>query len=129
MPVRAVVVGVGLNVSMTAAELPTEQATSLALQGAAGLDRHDLLAGILREFEHWYLRWAEGQPPGDAAASGLRAAYLRCCSTVGREVRVELPGGEVLAGRACDVDEVGRLLVSTADGIRGVSAGDVIHVR
>ena len=125
----AIVVGVGLNVSATQDELPSGQATSLWLQGVSDPDRHAIAVAILRELEHWYLRWAEGRPPGDAAASGLRAAYLRSCSTVGREVRVELPGGGVLAGRAEDVDSVGRLLVSADDGMHAVSAGDVVHVR
>jgi BirA family biotin operon repressor/biotin-[acetyl-CoA-carboxylase] ligase len=84
---------------------------------------------MLREFEHWYLRWANGDEPGDAVRSGLRAEYLRTCATIGRDVRVELPGGGVLAGRACDVDGVGRLLVAGPDGVDAVSAGDVIHVR
>ncbi len=125
----AIVVGVGLNVSSAEDELPTDQATSLLLQGASDLDRQDLLAAILREFEHWYLRFAAGPAPGDAASSGLRAEYLRCCSTIGLDVRVELPGADPLTGRACDVDGVGRLLISAADGVRAVSAGDVVHVR
>lgn len=126
---QAVVIGIGLNVSSAADELPVPTATSLTLAGAAGLDRADVLVAILRELELWYLRWAASPDPGDAAASGLRAEYLRCCSTIGRDVRVELPAGALLTGRACDVDGLGRLLVSTADGVQAVSAGDVVHVR
>ena len=141
----AIVVGIGLNVSSRADELPAGQATSLLLAGAPDPDRQSILIAALREFEHWYVRWS-GEPglsgvsaagpagggqsgPGDARASGLRAEYLRCCATVGRDVRVELPGGAVLTGRACDVDSVGRLLVSADDGVHAVSAGDVVHVR
>jgi BirA family transcriptional regulator, biotin operon repressor / biotin---[acetyl-CoA-carboxylase] ligase len=125
----AIVIGVGLNVSATRQELPSDQATSLLLAGGVKLDRQAILTAVLRELERWYLRWADGQQPGDAAASGLRAAYLRACSTVGREVRVDLPGGGVLAGRADNVDDAGRLLVAAADGVHAVSAGDVVHVR
>ena len=80
------------------------------------------------------LRWAGGAAPGgaapgDAAASGLRAEYVRACSTIGRTVRVELPGGASLSGRAADVDSLGRLLVDGPDGVQPVSAGDVVHVR
>jgi BirA family transcriptional regulator, biotin operon repressor / biotin---[acetyl-CoA-carboxylase] ligase len=102
---------------------------SLASIGAAGLDRAALLTAILRQLEHWYLRWSGESAAGDAVASGLRAEYLRSCRTVGREVRVELPGGAVLTGRACDVDGAGRLLVASDSGVEPVSAGDVIHVR
>jgi BirA family biotin operon repressor/biotin-[acetyl-CoA-carboxylase] ligase len=125
----AIVIGVGLNVSATRDELPSPQATSLWLQGATGLDREAILVAALGELEHWYLRWSETSPPGDADASGLRAEYLRYCATVDRDVRVELPGGSVLAGRAVDVDGAGRLLVSTDGAVQAVSAGDVVHVR
>lgn len=125
----AIVVGIGLNVSASQDELPSGQATSLWLEGAAHIRREDILVAMLRELEQWYLRWADGAAPGDPEASGLRGAYLLACSTVGREVQVELPGGGTLAGRACDVDTVGRLLVEAADGMHAVSAGDVVHVR
>jgi len=125
----AIVIGVGLNVSATKDELPTPLATSLWLQGAPGLDRQAILVAALRELEHWYLRWCDTSPPGDADASGLRGEYLRCCATVGQEVRVELPGGSVLVGRAVDVDSAGRLLVSSDGAAHAVSAGDVVHVR
>jgi len=126
----AVVVGIGLNVSSTRDELPSANATSLWLAGGAAVGREAILAAILRQLEDWYRRWADGPAPGDAIASGLREEYLRWCATVGRNVRVELPGGGVLTGRATDVDSVGRLVVSAADGsAHPVSAGDVVHVR
>lgn len=135
----AIIVGIGLNVVtspvLAGVGAPSGGSSlalapaSLASMGAATVDRAALLAAILRELEHWYLRWAGGDAPGDAVSSGLRAEYLRSCCTVGRDVRVELPGGTVLSGRACDVDSAGRLLVANADGVEPVSAGDVIHVR
>ena len=51
------------------------------------------------------------------------------CSTIGQEVRVELPSGEPLHGRAVDVDEDGRLLVDDGTRVRALGAGDVVHVR
>jgi len=125
----AIVVGIGLNVSASRDELPSDRATSLWLAGAGSPDRQAILIAILREIERWYLSWTGGPVPGDATACGLRAAYLSACSTVSRDVRVELPGGGVLAGRATGVDTAGCLLVSAADGVHAVSAGDVIHVR
>lgn len=125
----AIVIGIGLNVSADHDELPGPQATSLWLAGAPAPDREEILVGILRELERWYLRWATGPQAGNAEESGLHAAYERACSTVGRDVRVELPGGRVLTGVASGVDDVGRLQVTTADGVHAVSAGDVVHVR
>jgi BirA family transcriptional regulator, biotin operon repressor / biotin---[acetyl-CoA-carboxylase] ligase len=125
----AIVVGVGLNVSATREELPPGHATSLSLAGGSNLDRQAILTVVLGELERWYLRWTGTPRPGDAAESGLRPAYLEMCSTVGQQVRVELPGGGVLAGRAESVDDAGRLLVNAPDGVHAVSAGDVVHVR
>lgn len=123
----AVVVGTGLNVTDSPRNLPSA-ATSLAGLGVDP-DRAGLLSAILAEFEHWYLRWTGTARPGDAVACGLRAEYLRWCATIGRDVRVELPGGALLSGRATDVDDLGRLLVAAPAGVEAVSAGDVVHVR
>ncbi|HEX2316182.1 MAG TPA: biotin--[acetyl-CoA-carboxylase] ligase [Thermomonospora sp.] len=123
----AVVVGVGLNVSLNADELPVPTATSLALEDAAFQDREALLRAVLRELETWYRRWTEAK--GDPETSGLRPAYKELCATLGRRVRVMLPGEEVLLGSAADVDATGCLVVGTTDGERTVGAGDVIHVR
>jgi BirA family transcriptional regulator, biotin operon repressor / biotin---[acetyl-CoA-carboxylase] ligase len=125
----AIVVGTGLNVAASPDDLPQATATSLAELGAPRIDREELLGAILREFEHWYRRWAGGDVRGDAIASGLRAEYLRSCATIGRQVRVELPGGAIVTGRACDIDGAGRLLVATDNAVKPVSAGDVVHVR
>ncbi len=121
----AIVVGTGINVSAGREELPAE-ATSLALEGAR-TDRDRLLVGVLRELERWYLAWA-GQR-GDADGCGLRPEYRRLCGTLGRQVRVSLPGGATVTGAACEVDRVGRLVVRSASGLVPVSAGDVVHVR
>ncbi len=121
------VVGVGLNVGLKEAELPVPTATSLAIEGAELSDRAPLLRAILREFESWYLAWTAMD--GDPQRSGLRTAYKELCGTLGREVRVELPGSAELHGTARDVDEAGRLVVAGPDGERPLSAGDVVHVR
>jgi BirA family transcriptional regulator, biotin operon repressor / biotin---[acetyl-CoA-carboxylase] ligase len=125
----AIVVGIGLNVSATESELPAGPATSLSLAGAANPDRQAILVALLTELERWYLRWSGGPRPGDAEACGLRESYLQWCATIGRDVRVEMPGGKTLTGRASDVDGVGRLLVTDGDGEHAISAGDVVHVR
>jgi BirA family biotin operon repressor/biotin-[acetyl-CoA-carboxylase] ligase len=127
----AVVVGIGLNVSTRAEELPERTgmpATSLKLAGAENTDRDPLLRQLLRGFASWYSGWREAD--GDAELSGLLAAYRRGCSTIGREVRVLLPGGGELVGEATEVDGQGQLVVRTAESIdHRVSAGDVLHVR
>jgi BirA family transcriptional regulator, biotin operon repressor / biotin---[acetyl-CoA-carboxylase] ligase len=92
------------------------------------LDRDPLLRALLRGVADWYAGWREAD--GDAEMSGLLAAYRRSCSTIGRDVRVLLPGGDALEGRAVAVDPDGQLVIRTADDRdHRVSAGDVLHVR
>jgi BirA family biotin operon repressor/biotin-[acetyl-CoA-carboxylase] ligase len=128
-----VVVGIGVNVSTGPAEFPPPgpgalPATSLLLEHARSLDRTRLLAGILAGLERSYLTWS--QFLGDPERSGLRAEYTRWCATLGRRVRVELPGGRALDGLAAGVDADGRLLVSVPpDADLPVAAGDIVHLR
>ena len=148
----AVVVGIGLNVSTEPAELShlaagpgpgtlpatslpatnlpatSLRATSLRAAGAATLDRARLLLAILAGFERWYQAWR--QAGGDPDRSGLRPGYTRLSATIGRTVRAELPGGQVLSGPAVGVDSDGRLLVRVSSGSEvAVAAADVAHLR
>ncbi|MFJ3146563.1 biotin--[acetyl-CoA-carboxylase] ligase [Streptomyces halstedii] len=123
-----VVVGIGLNVSLRAAELPAPHAGSLALAGASSTDRETLLRAVLRSLEQWYGRWRDAG--GDAAGSGLQAAYAAGCATLDRPVRAELPGDRSVVGEAVAIDGDGRLVLATGDGLRQpVSAGDIVHLR
>ncbi|MER6102133.1 biotin--[acetyl-CoA-carboxylase] ligase [Streptomyces sp. NPDC001832] len=125
---NGVVVGIGLNVSLRADELPVPTAASLALAGAVSTDRETLLRGVLRSLEHWYVQWRAAD--GDAAASGVQEAYAAGCATLGRTVRAQLPGDRTLTGEAVAIDGDGRLILSTDDGLREhVSAGDIVHLR
>ena len=129
----AVVVGIGVNVSTGPAELPPPgpgalAATSLASSGRASRDRAVLLAEILAGLERRYRAWSAVL--GDTERSGLRAEYTGLCGTLGRRVRVELPGGRVLDGVAAALDADGRLLVSMPpDADLPVAAGDIVHLR
>ncbi|MEK8108079.1 biotin--[acetyl-CoA-carboxylase] ligase [Micromonospora sp. M12] len=127
----AIVLGIGLNVTLRVDELPVNPtglpATSLQLAGATATDRDPLLRALLRSVADWYDRWRSAG--GDAVGSGLRDAYLAACATVGREVRVLLPNGESLTGTATGVDPDGQLMVTTSTGERTLAAGDVLHLR
>lgn len=123
----AVVVGIGLNVSLRADELPVPAATSLLLAGSEVVDREPVLRAVLRELAVRYRAWCDAG--GDAGQSGLLRDYRAACVTLGRGVSVQLPGGRGLTGRAVDVDGSGRLLVETGDRVETLAAGDVVHVR
>ncbi|MFI0036044.1 biotin--[acetyl-CoA-carboxylase] ligase [Streptomyces mutabilis] len=123
-----VVIGVGINVSLRADELPVPRAGSLALAGAANTDRDPLLRGVLRSLEDWYGRWRAAE--GDPEVSGLQETYAAGCATLGRMVRAELPGDRSLVGEAVAVDGDGRLVLATAAGVQEpVGAGDIVHLR
>ena len=129
---EAVVIGIGVNTSTGPAELPPPgpgalPATSLLIEGSAA-DRAGLLAEILAGLERRYRAWSAVS--GDPERSGVRAEYTRLCATLGRRVRVELPGGRVLDGLAGALDADGRLLVSVPpEADLPVAAGDIVHLR
>lgn len=117
---HGVVIGAGLNLTMSAAELPVPTATSLTLEGADPVDLPDRALG---EYLRQLTRALNSEP------EELRAAVSAACGTIGAEVTVELPRGDQLEGVAEAIDDEGRLVVA-ADGVRhAVAAGDVTHVR
>lgn len=121
----AIVVGIGINVSTRAAELPRPDATSLQLVAGVPVDRHRVLLAVLRAVAADYRRWVAAAGDGGAFLD----EYRERSATVGRVVRVELPGDRAVEGTASDVDGAGRLVVDTADGRVALSAGDVVHLR
>lgn len=124
----AVIVGVGINVTLREDELPVPQAASLALAGAVTTDRDPLLRAVLRSLEHWYDKWRAAG--GDPLESGLQETYAAGCSTLGRAVRAELPGDRSITGEAVAIDGDGRLVLATEDGVQEpVGAGDIVHLR
>lgn len=120
----AVVIGMGLNVSAVPPGPAGIAATCIEAEGGGSVSRDRLLVALLGELEDRYRRWA-----ADPGGSGLRQEYLSRCDTLGRTVRVTLPGGRVLTGTAQDVDRYGRLALHAGTTVTAVSAGDVVHLR
>lgn len=121
-----VIVGVGVNVSLTQDELPTELATSLTLHGfQPGSQLQRVISAFVGELR-LTLSGIEG-----GLTREKRAWVAEQCDTVGREVRVEFPGGATRNGRAMDLDDAGRLLVHFLESnvVESVDAADVIHLR
>ena len=123
----ALIIGSGINVSLTRDELPRADATSLALAGAT-TDRAALLAAILNELGGWCDRWTAAA--GDVDAAGIRPHYRTGCATLGADVRLLLPNQRWVTGTAVDVDTAGALVVVDAAGrSTAYTAGDVVHVK
>jgi BirA family biotin operon repressor/biotin-[acetyl-CoA-carboxylase] ligase len=115
----AVVVGIGVNVSQRADELPVAHATSLQVAGAASLSRGALFGRIIRELDALVLAW-ERNP------SIVHDLVARACATIGEDIVVEIPGAEPLSGTAVGLSGDGGLEVRLVSGeMRTVLAGDV----
>ena len=63
--------------------------------------------------------------PGD-----IGSRYRSARSTLGRRVRIELPGDDEIVGTAIDVEPDGQLvLIDDCAITHRLSAGDVVHLR
>jgi BirA family biotin operon repressor/biotin-[acetyl-CoA-carboxylase] ligase len=126
---KGVVIGAGLNLTQTKAELPIENATSLKLHRVTGFELDDVLVRYLASFKRLYEEFSDAK--GDAEVSGLHEAILNASSTIGSKVLVMLPDGSDFSGTAAGLDNDGRLLVAISDPveIRAVAAGDIKHLR
>ena len=124
-----VVVGAGLNILQTKAELPIETATSLAIEGNSDASIDAVLAGYLHNLKELYQSW--GSANGDAVQSGLRNQVIESCSTLGLSVKAILPGEQELLGKAVGIDDTGRLILQPDSGaeVVAVAAGDIVHLR
>jgi BirA family biotin operon repressor/biotin-[acetyl-CoA-carboxylase] ligase len=121
-----IVLGIGLNISTPATDLPWG-ATSLAAHGFTAT-RAETATALLGHLYRREAQWRDAR--GDADACGLRRDYRSACASLGSRVRVERPAGDHLVGTAEDVDPQGRLLVHPDDGARvAVAAGDIVHLR
>ena len=124
-PAQVIVVGLGLNVTLTADEAPDPRATSLLILGVSTTDRIALARRILRELA---LRVDAWRTAGGADAA-LIADYQRHSLTLNSRVRASMPGDREVVGVARSIDETGRLCVDTGAETVAISAGDVTHLR
>ena len=115
-PSARVVVGMGINVTLTREELPIEKATSLALEGR-DTDRTELAITVLKNLRRRIVQWENQEPQ-------LLRDYRAVCSSLGQEVRLETPSGDV-TGHVDEIGEDGRIMVAG----EYYSAGDVTHLR
>jgi BirA family biotin operon repressor/biotin-[acetyl-CoA-carboxylase] ligase len=103
-------VGIGINLTTS----PLGDATSLLDLGVRA-DRDALVRAIRDEL-------AREESEADALDS-----YRVRSATLGRRVRIDVTAGRTINGQAIGIDEFGRLLVETQDGVEVVSSGDCLH--
>jgi BirA family transcriptional regulator, biotin operon repressor / biotin---[acetyl-CoA-carboxylase] ligase len=133
--VEAVVIGMGMNVNggvpaglavpgVSLAELVAEQRGDAVEPPAApgegrlpSVSREDLLVALLRRLDTLVASDLEEVPE----------LYRSASVTIGRDVRIEVPGGRVAAS-VVGVDDDGHLLVRLAEDGLGASSGDVVRL-
>ncbi|SMB95433.1 biotin--[acetyl-CoA-carboxylase] ligase [Deinococcus hopiensis] len=108
---RRAVLGIGVNVS--AAPMDAAHLT----EWVPGLTRAALLGRLLAELERWL----------SAPATEVLDAWKAASVTLGREVKVSTPRGE-LRGVAMDLDGQGSLLIRTPAGERVTAYGGDVEV-
>ena len=112
-----IVIGIGLNVSMTEEELPVPTASSILLTVGRAPDRNELLPSILKEIAFNLAAWESGED--------LIDDYLDSSATMGKRVSVQLPDGQKIEGMAAGISNNGELLLDSGEVI---SVGDIIHL-
>jgi BirA family biotin operon repressor/biotin-[acetyl-CoA-carboxylase] ligase len=117
--VNFVNIGIGINANTS---IPQFEKTVTSLKDALGreISRKEFLSALLTEIE--------GQQPL-LMKSDLLEEWKKLSVTLDKDVRIIAPG-EVIVGRAIDIDTTGVLIVKEKDGsLNKAIAGDCIHLR
>ncbi len=116
---NTVVLGIGINVSLTKDELPIPTGTSITLEKGV-VNREVLMAQVLVNLHHRLEQWRNKD-------HHLVSDYRAACATIGRNIEATLPGDEVIKGIAAQVDDDGHLVIEVGSDTVIITAGDVIH--
>jgi BirA family biotin operon repressor/biotin-[acetyl-CoA-carboxylase] ligase len=116
----AVVLGIGVNVNQTAAQLPADgslPAASLRTVDGVERDREAVLAAVLARLDDRYAAWRE------RGLDAVRADLAERDHLRGRRV-----SSDRAAGTAAGIDASGRLLVETDAGTIAVESGEIVLI-
>jgi BirA family transcriptional regulator, biotin operon repressor / biotin---[acetyl-CoA-carboxylase] ligase len=120
--VKHVTLGVGVDVNLTANEMPVELrkiATSLRIESGKPVSRADLATAILRELDRDYARICAGK------FAEVADEWEAHCTTIGQRVVICM-GDRKLRGRAEALDDDGALVLRSEHGhLERVIGGDV----
>ena len=120
--VKHIVLGMGVDVNITAAEFPVELrkiATSLRVETGQRLDRAELAVRILQELDRVYGLICKGK------FETVADEWEENCLTIGERVTVRF-GERMIQGRAESLDPDGALLLRTQHGhLERIIGGDV----
>lgn len=120
---RGAVVGIGLNV--VAEQLPVPWAGTLEAAGVGTVRLEEDLDALARAIS----TDLGGLVAGFDDGTDVAVPVTEVCASLGRQVRVDQPGGAVLHGRAVGLADDGGLVVRSGGTDHTVRAGDVQHLR
>jgi len=124
--VRYVILGIGVDVNVNAADFPSELrkgVTSLKAELGRSVARPELAVRVLRELDEDYDRVCSGR------FAALADEWEAHCTTIGNEVVIRT-GARQIRGRAESLSEDGALLLRTEHGhLERVVGGDVTVER
>lgn len=112
-------IGIGINLTGIPADVSPDAATYLEQHGIA--ISSDALAVALTD--------AIVRRAPEVDSDALLAELAADIDTIGREVRLELPDGRSVTGRATGIGASGALLVEIAGSVDEFIAADVTHLR
>lgn len=109
---RCVIAGIGISANLEEDDYPEPLkpiATSLRIVSGRKVDRTELIALVMEEFERLYELYQ------DKGFEPIRTAWEALTMSLGGKVRANTPKGTV-EGTALSIDEMGALIVQTSDG-------------
>ena len=121
--IRFVVLGIGVNLNMTAGQFPPDlraPATSLFIATGQLVARAQFARTLLAELDSLYAEFLLRGP------APIMADWEARCDLVGKPVSIEGQGGAARCGVVAGIDRDGALLLTLADGTtERILAGDV----
>ncbi len=119
--VEYVIVGVGVNINQQRSDFPADlktSATSVRIGAKEKVSRVQFLQRFLKNLEKEYVVFKK---------SGLREArkrFLKYSFLHSKEVKLKM-GRKTIVGTVLDIDEYGRLVLDTREGIMSFNSGEV----
>jgi birA, biotin-[acetyl-CoA-carboxylase] ligase region len=121
--VEYIVVGIGLNINNDIDGFPTDlrtEPTSVRVLNSLSNSRVEILQGLLRHLEYYYLQLLRG----NFTVTLEKARSLSM--VIGREVHLD-NGKDFIAGEAVDIDDNGFLMVRDHNGtIHTIMSGEIV---
>ena len=121
--INYVVMGIGINVNLDGNNIPEdlrEKATSIKISQKKSVNRKELLANILNEFEELYIPFKD--------KGNISESIKICrenCALIGKEVKI-IKDEKIKIGRALDINEDGQLVIEFKGGVvENVFSGEV----